>query len=252
MRLKEILHRLKKIVFPSGCVFCGEPVNSESGGFCENCRKEFILERECTCPRCGKKATLCCCPVCYLKNRFFQNEIAVVCRFYNSDHTSEAAKMTRQLILQLKREGNEEIAEILSADPALRVAMLLNRNGEDCREWIVTYVPRNRNNLLKYGFDHGALLAEAIAKRLGCSTVPIFSRSSGEMQKELDAEERYGNAVQGLTIKKDSIIPGGKYIIVDDIITTGATIASASQLLFENGASVVLPVAVAKTMRLNK
>ena len=39
-------------------------------------------------------------------------------------------------------------------------------------------------------------------------------------------------------------------ILVDDILTTGATMAAASKLLYENGACMVLPTAVAKTMRL--
>jgi len=242
------LQRFKRFFFPRSCPVCGEPIGSDSVGLCGKCRSTFIRERDILCPHCGKKAAFCTCPVPHLKNYAFPETLAAVCRFYNSDHQSETGDMTRRLILQGKRDSRQGIADILSADLAVRVAGILSQHKESPREWIVTWAPRNPNNLLAFGFDHGELIAKALASRLGCSTRPTMFRFSGEMQKDMDMEERISNASSGLAPRKKGITRGGKYILVDDVITTGATMAAASDLLYQWGAEKVLPAAAAKTM----
>ncbi len=248
MKAADLLKKLMSLLYPDSCIFCGEALGADRL-FCDACRREFLLERDIPCPRCGRKAPLCTCPTTYLKGEVFPGIPAAVCRFYNTDHTSAAAGMTRTLILRCKTDNREGYAEILASDLAIRAAGLLYRYGEDSAAWSVTYIPRNPENLLKYGFDHGEAIAREVARKMGCSFVPTLFRYSGKVQKGLTSEERQSNAEEGLAARKNAVVSGGKYILVDDVLTTGATMAAASKLLYECGAAKVLPAAVAKSMR---
>lgn len=249
MQFTPFLNKLKHLLFPSSCVFCGDGLVGDRI-VCDSCRASFLAERDVLCPVCGKKAPRCTCPLKHLKDQVFPNVTAAVGRFYNPDHSSDSARLTRLLILKCKKFDLDGVPELLAEDLAILLIGLLYRNGEDVRNWIVTSAPRNPDNLLKYGFDHGEEIAKALAKRLGCTYESTLFRYSGKMQKELDSDERQSNAESGLAARKKSIIHGAKYILVDDVLTTGATMAAASKLLYKNGAGMVLPTAVAKTMHL--
>ncbi len=239
-------------MFPPSCILCGDPISAKAAGLCAACRRKFHRERDILCPICGRKAASCRCAFSHLNGEVFPGVSAAVSRFYNPNHASKTGEMTRSLILRCKREGRRDIAQVLSAELAIRVAGLLRTVGEERRGWIVTYVPRTSENLLKYGWDQGEMLAFELAWRLECPFRPTLFRHSGEIQKNLSSEERYVNAKSGLAPRKKSVVRGGKYILVDDVLTTGATMAVAVKLLYECGASMVLPTAVAKTMSRKK
>ncbi|MBE6599033.1 MAG: ComF family protein [Ruminococcaceae bacterium] len=251
-KVVRLVEDLKRLLFPRSCIFCGKALSAESEGLCDSCRASFLSERAILCPKCGRKAAFCTCPVMHLEREVFPKVSFAVSRFYNTEHNSDVGKMTRELILRGKQESRQEIAELLAKDLTIRVEGILYWNGEDRRDWIVTYAPRNPENLLKYGFDHGKIIAEALAKQMGCVMLPTLFRHSGNMQKDMEVGMRYTNAECGLSLRKNSVAEGGKYILVDDVLTTGATMSAAAKLLYLSGAEKVLPAAVARAVRIGK
>ncbi len=249
--LSLFLEKCKRFLFPPVCVLCGNALSEGTGPLCRTCREAYLRERDVLCPLCGKKAAFCTCPVAHLTDEVFPGVCAAVSRFYNAEHSSETAAMTRSLILRCKREGRRDIAKTLAHDLAVRVGGILFANGEDTRTWTVTYIPRNPDNLLQYGVDQGEAIARAIADELRCPCVPTLLRVShitNHLQKELSADARYDNAEAGLAPRRQSVVSGGRYILVDDILTTGATMSVAKKLLLQCGAAAVLPAAAARTM----
>lgn len=105
---------------------------------------------------------------------------------------------------------------------------------------MVSFAPSSKVSLKRLGFDHGCLLAKAIARRTGVPLMPLFSPPELE-QKQLDREERKGNARTIAFL--DSVVENGKVpalqgkrvLIVDDVLTTGSTLDFCSALVRREG-----------------
>lgn len=247
-RLSRILKGMSDLIYPSRCFFCGENLSSARGRLCDFCLKRFETEGYFVCPACGKIASDCDCGGSYLKREMFPRVRLAAVYFYTSDPYFSPLEMARSMILRCKKTYSPDLVEHLARKLGFRLKELFERNGEAFDGWIVTYPPRNGENLLKYGFDHGELIAKALAEMLNLPCRKTLFRVSGVNQKELGAEERFANAADSLAVIRSAVASGEKYILVDDVITTGATMAAAADLLYRNGASAVLPAALAKTI----
>ncbi len=250
--VRRLFHGLLNLLYPSRCLFCGEALASSRLPVCTSCRNRLYEEREFRCVVCGKAAEKCSCGVPYLKRSVFPGVRMTAASFYSADPAFAPLKLTREGILRCKKAYTPELAKLMARELGFRVKELLAENGEDIEDWIVTYPPRNGENLLKYGFDHGEMLAMALAELLEIPCRRTLVRVSGRTQKELGGGERYENVKEGFAIIRSAVTEGGKYLLVDDVITTGATMSVAAELLCEYGASAVLPAAVAKTLPQNK
>ena len=69
------------------------------------------------------------------------------------------------------------------------------------------------------------------------------------MQKVLNKKERLENARHSYELDKKARISGKKYLLVDDIITTGATMLASGELLLNAGALSVIPISYAKNIK---
>ena len=126
--------------------------------------------------------------------------------------------------------------------------------------YIITPVPGNpeRERFLR-GFDQTAteILANCIRRRLiGKATVRMANllvqiRVKTKSQHQcLNIAERVANIRDLYTLKSGASLAGESIILVDDIITSGATMAECARILREAGAKEIIGVALAKTVRL--
>ena len=115
---------------------------------------------------------------------------------------------------------------------------------------LVTYVPVSKKRLRKRGYDQARLFAAELAKRLGLPLARLLDKPRDTpAQSELDERARRANVVGAYrTVEKNAALAAGKHILlVDDVITTGATMAEAAKTVaFLLPASVVC-VAAAQT-----
>ena len=246
--IRKIFRGAMDLLYPPRCLYCGNPLGPSRLRICDGCKAKYDAEEKTVCPVCRKTAVSCRCGVDYLRREIFPGISCVADRFYDPDASYKGDRMTHDLILRCKKTYSDELSDLLVRGLAFKISEIFRQNGENMGEWHVTYPPRNPDNLLKFGFDHGELLAESLAHLLGIPCTRTLFRHSGENQKELLTEERYENAENSLAPIRHAIVPGGKYILVDDVITTGATMAVAAELLYGCGASAVLPAAAAKTV----
>ena len=108
---------------------------------------------------------------------------------------------------------------------------------------LVTWAPTTPARLRRRGFDQARLLARAVARHLGVPCRPMLRRRPGPAQTGRDAAARHsGPGFAG--VKR---IDGRRLLLVDDVVTTGATLAAASRALREVGATEVHAVAAART-----
>ena len=111
---------------------------------------------------------------------------------------------------------------------------------------VVTWVPAAPGSRRRRGYDQGRLLARALAVELGGRARPLLLRGPGRAQTGRNRAQRLaGPALRApLTPRGD---PGHPVVLVDDVVTTGASMAAAVGALRLAGHRRVVAVAVART-----
>jgi len=108
---------------------------------------------------------------------------------------------------------------------------------------LVTWAPTTPARLRARGFDQARLLAKAVAGDLGVPCLPVLRREPGPAQTGRDAAARHGGP--GFVARRP--VTGRHVLLVDDVVTTGATVAAAARALRGAGAATVHVVAAART-----
>ncbi len=116
------------------------------------------------------------------------------------------------------------------------------------REIIITDVPLAQPKQAVRGFNQSRLLAEAIARGLGLDYVPLLERvRAGPSQTKLDRAERQLNAKnQFRPLPRMPCLDGSIILIIDDVLTTGATLNACAEPLKSAGAAEVWGLTIAK------
>ena len=140
----------------------------------------------------------------------------------------------RELVARLKYRNLRAIVRQLAA----AMAALVGSIDLDVVTWAPTTVVRRRDR----GFDHAELLARAVARHLGIPARPLLARAHGPPQTGRAATERR----LGPTFRARAPAPP-RVLLVDDVVTTGATLTAAASCLRAAGATTVVGLAAART-----
>ena len=213
---------------------------------CTECNSKFETEKQRCCPSCGLMASLCRCVP--------KNIRAVGCNtlikigFYDPD----SAGVTERLILDQKDNPNRYRSLFLAEQLSARLRAYLINEKKSLSDVIITYAPRSQKAVIEKGFDQAEILARLCAKNIGCHFGVLFVRSSnGKQQKELDSSDRIENAKRSFALKRADISKTSTVVIVDDIVTTGASLSACVALLKRAGVENVVCLAVAQTNKSN-
>jgi ComF family protein len=110
---------------------------------------------------------------------------------------------------------------------------------------IVVPVPTTPGRIRERGYDHMLLIAKYIAKRRGLECRQVLTRRTNTKQRQASAERRLQQA-EGAFGVKGEINPDASYLIIDDVMTTGATLQYAAKALREAGANHVWAAIIAR------
>jgi predicted amidophosphoribosyltransferase len=142
----------------------------------------------------------------------------------------------RELVARLKYHNARSALRWL----AWQMASLVDPNEID----VVTWVPTTADRRRRRGFDQAELLARAAARQLGRPCRGLLARGSGPPQTGRSSlDRRLGPAI---VARPHRHLPA-RVLLVDDVITTGTTVAVAARALRSSGATTVAVVAAART-----
>lgn len=108
-------------------------------------------------------------------------------------------------------------------------------------------VPIHPTRQRERGYDQAELIAAAAAERLGLPAVRALERSRATTpQFELGRNERAANVADAFRVEEPLAVVGRWVVLVDDVVTTGATLVACARALLEAGAAAVSAVTVAR------
>lgn len=144
-----------------------------------------------------------------------------------------------RLVHALKFSGESRLADYLGGKLAVRCAT------GTWRPTLVTHVPGDPARVAARGYDQARSLATAAAAALDVEHVTLLTRrSSSVRQAQLGRAARALNASSSF---RSRYAPGRVVLLVDDVMTTGATAAACSAALLAAGAAEVRTAVVART-----
>ncbi len=148
----------------------------------------------------------------------------------------------RAALHQLKYAGERRIARPLGE----AVARRWSRVGEGAT--LLVPVPVHADRERKRGYDQAVLIADVAATSLGLPCVRALERiRATAAQYDLGRDERSANVAGAFSVRpRVGPITGQWVLLVDDVVTTGATLAACAVALEEAGAFAVSAIAVAR------
>lgn len=217
MKLKAMIDALLQSIYPPDCIFCGAPI--EAGYFC--------------CVKCGRT----------VKPHLSSGKIALseeftlpYCSLYNYDEPVKYA--IHNMKFHDRKENGEIMGKLLAEHDAVRQFLW----GADC----ITAVPISRKRKADRGYNQSELIAGTLAS---CCEIPcealLEKHIDNEEQSSLSREERLENVIGVYRKLRKSDVNGKNIVLVDDIITTGATLYACAAVLYEAGAKRVSAVTFA-------
>lgn len=216
-------------LFPRRCPVCGQFTGS-GALLCRKCAANLELEYKRLCPICHREAPNCRCAVDAVSDTPL-----FCCGFYEAGNTTA---ILSRLVFSLKQNSEDSAAHVLALDLSRVILKQFLAEGEDIRTWTVTYAPRSTEGYARHGFDQSRRLAKLCARLTGARFRPIFRRHGGGVQKELSASDRRVNAAS-IRLLHPTRRYEGKYLVIDDIVTTGATLGECAAQLRRCGAKDV-------------
>lgn len=216
-------------VFRPQCAACTAPADA----FCEDCACT-LLELATSCEKCaepigsGTRCVRCILgppPIDRIVSAWrFGGAIAIAIR-------------------RLKFTGRTHVARAVAPLWSPLVAAAASEEGA-----IVVPIPLHWTRRLVRGYDHAWHLALHVCRDAGLAPpVPALVRiRGGPAQSTLDQAARYANLRDAFAVRLPAAVQGRPVVLLDDVVTTGATIGAAARPLFAAGATRVIGVALAR------
>ena len=217
--MKRLLEAFLNLLFPPKCPFCGKIL--DRSGICPACEKALPWTEERDTVRTGPDGLRCAAPLWY-------------------------EGLAREGLLRYKFQGAAAAAEPLGGLIAQCAAEQFSGEFDN-----VTWVPVSRRRLRKRGYDQARLLAESACRLWDTRPRQLLRKAADNPPQSnlTEAAARRANVLGVYEAVDMEAIQGRRILLVDDICTTGATLAECIRVLKDAGAEQVVCAAVALTRK---
>lgn len=210
-----MLKLIRALLFPPRCIFCRKVLSTGEADLCQRCREQAP---------------------CFQKSK---NKYSFLARWTAVWYYKEKARLS---ILRYKFGGRTGF----SIPFGRFMAMKLQREGFDDFD-LLTWVPVSRQRKRLRGFDQGKLLAFTVGRELSVDPVKtlVKIRNNPPQSSIRGAAARRANVLNAYRAADPQLIQGKRILLLDDVITTGATANECARTLLTAGAKEVIFAALA-------
>lgn len=207
--MKRAVGIVLDLLFPPKCVLCGKVLWRRERDLCSTCFSEIEEFSH------------------YEKRTYLHKWVSVW--YYEGN--------VRESLLRFKFSGARGSAEAYGR----AVAMKILRSGLADDPFVLTWVPVSRARRWKRGYDQVALIAAVVGRELGVKPVPTLKKIRNNPAQSGIGEEaaRRANVVGVYRVVRPDAIRDRRVILLDDIMTTGATAGECARMLLTAGAKEV-------------
>ncbi|WP_243403701.1 ComF family protein [Shimia abyssi] len=231
-----------RVVYPPRCVGCGQMVDSDFG-LCGTCWSNTPFIGGLVCDACGTQLPGSgdghreLCDDCMQNPRSWKRGRAALVY----------ADSARKLILALKHGDRQDIAAPAAKWMANSIRPLLEKNT------IIAPVPLHWRRMVKRRFNQSALLGGALSKEVGLSFCPdLLVRTKHTQSSEGKCRAERISALIGAIQahpKRLHRMAGRSVLLVDDVMTTGATLEACTQACLAGHATEVIIITLARVAK---
>jgi ComF family protein len=243
--LKGALGGLVSVLFAAPCRICGNALTNASRiPICESCLAGFerIVEPMCLC--CGRPfvsgvAGQAMQPLCRLcRANFYAFDRARSFAAYDASLSEAMLLLKYEEVTRLGDWSSERLAEIVS------------RGGDEWKAEVVVPVPLHLERQRERGYNQAEMIARPLAKRLGLrlDTRVLMRTTPRPPQLVLSRTEHWRSVRGAYATLKGPRVDNLRVILVDDVLTTGATLDACARSLKKAGAAAVLGLTVGRVL----
>jgi ComF family protein len=224
MMLRPLLADLAALFFPRPCLACREPLVAGEAHLCTTCRAELPYTDYHLLPPAANP----------LARRFWGKlpvqQVFSYLRFVRHGRV-------QQLLHQLKYQGQSQVGSALGQ---LYGAELLAAGLGQAFDLIVP-VPLHRRKLARRGYNQAESFATGLAVALPCPSAAYALRRTEHTasQTRKGRAERWQNVATVFEVPEPATVAGRHILLVDDVLTTGATLEACGAALLAAGASAI-------------
>ncbi|MDT8715571.1 ComF family protein [Clostridium sp. 19966] len=215
--IKYILSSIIDAVYgeDENCHICGE--YAEESPICSSCRKSIAAMN--------------------IEGRIEKDGFNIV--YYSASYYADIIK---EMVIRLKYKSDFEVGRVL-AELIIKLIQNLNIQAD-----LITFVPSSKENYSSRGFNQSEFLCKLVADEVNVTKASLLIKNlQTKDQIGLDANQRWDNLRGSFTVINKNKVINKKIIIIDDVITTGATAHNCGSELIKCGAKEVIVLTVAKS-----
>lgn len=217
-----------ELMAPTRCAGC----DTYGPLLCSRCAAElWRYDPSLACARCGAPFGWLVCTECWDRELPFVFTVTL---------GSLEGALARAIVLH-KDHNERRLGPALGATLGSSLALAHPEWGSDTTA--VTWVPPTGAARRRRDFDHGLSLARGVGAALGTAPVEFLAHRGGRDNRALGRLGRSRNVERAF---EAVAVPPSRVILVDDVITTGATASSCANVLLESGATEVALAVVAR------
>lgn len=228
----SILQNAGDFAFPPLCILCNEPVDrSTSRWLCGSCRGNFLKEHSSrqACERCAQNTVHRRCACNYAWSHPFERVFSFI------DYTDTCRKIMHEIKYRGKKNLAREMGSLFAG--SIPVSLL---KGIDTATVIPLHFTRKRSR----GYNQAEQFASGVLSgRQGIAFLPnlLARKRATKTQTKLSREERKKNLGGAFVVRKqfEAYLTDRNVLLIDDVVTTGATTGECSQVLLNSGARSV-------------
>lgn len=231
--VQDLVNYTVEFLLPTRCVACK---NIYPQSICTSCLTSFSKVEEQVCIVCKSKSFKGTThPECNTKTT---PELVLTCYLYKDNSFDQAIVAGKYYSIKSVFEIlGQELARFIEAE--LGTSLLKNL--------YLTPLPLHKQREAWRGFNQSQVLAEALKQKSGFYLYPALTRNKKtKVQKDLKKDARTLNVQDSFSLSPGCEVKNRNFLLVDDIITTGASFLEASKTLKKAGAKYVFCLALAR------